>query len=106
MTIKPIKTFDTIAQRVLYGLNFMYSEFVPIESVKADKQSQKKLHKLMGQMIDKLYETPKLLNLAKNGDEAWEWYTTNNSNSELDKIYKSIFKELFDFYIFLLYKVK
>ncbi len=101
MTIKPIAAFDTISQRILYGLHFMYSEFVPIESEKADEQAQKKLHGLMGQMIDKLYETPKLLNLAGDEDEAYEWYATNSANPRLDKVYKSIFKCLFDFYKFL-----
>jgi len=101
VTIKPITAFDTISQRIIYGLKFMYSEFVPIESKKADEQGQKKLHWLMGQMIDKLYETPKLLNLADNADEAYEWYAINNTNPELDKVYKSIFKCLFDFYKFL-----
>ncbi len=51
MTIKPRTAFDIISQRIIYGLNFMYSEFVPIESEKADEQGQKKLHRLMGQMI-------------------------------------------------------
>ena len=101
MTITPIKKFDTIAQRILYGLNFMYSEFVPIESDRANDQSQQKLHELMEQMIDTLYDNPKLLNLAENTDEAYEWYVTNNSNPELDNVYKSIFKCLFDFYKFL-----
>jgi hypothetical protein len=101
MTIKPIKNFDTIAQRIIYGLNFMYSEFVPVESATVSEQAQQKLHALMAQMIDTLYETPKLLNLADNTDEAYEWYVTNNSNPELDGIYKSIFKCLVDFYKFL-----
>ncbi len=51
MTIKPRTAFDIISQRIIYGLNFMYSEFVPIESEKADEQGQKKLHRLMGQMV-------------------------------------------------------
>jgi hypothetical protein len=101
VTIKPITTFHTISQRIIYGLNFMYSEFVPIESENVDEHSQKKLHRLMKQMIDKLYETPKFLNLADNEDEAYEWYAINNTNPELDKVYKSIFKCLFDFYKFL-----
>jgi len=101
VTIEPITAFDTISQRIIYGLKFMYSEFAPVESEKADEQGQKKLHWLMGQMIDKLYETPKLLNLADNADEAYEWSAINNSNPELDKVYKSIFKCLFDFYKFL-----
>lgn len=101
MTINPIKEFKIISQRIIYGLNFMYSEFVPIESEKANEQSQRKLHKLMGQMIDKLYDAPEFLNLAEKEDEAYEWYTTNNINPELDKVYKLIFKNLFDFYKFL-----
>jgi hypothetical protein len=79
----------------------MYSEFVPIESEKADEQGQQKLHRLMGQMIDRLYKAPELLNLAGDADEAYEWYAINNTNPELDKVYKSIFKCLFDFYKFL-----
>lgn len=101
MTIKPMKTFERISQRILYGLNFMYSEFEPIESDKADAQSQRKLHRLMGQIIDRLYENPELLNLADNEDEAYEWYAVNNTNPALDNVYKSIFKRLYDFYKFL-----
>ncbi len=101
MTIKPIKDFATISQRILYGLNFMYSEFMPIESEKADVQSQKKLHAFMGQIIDKLYEDPSRLSLADNADEAYEWHAINNTNPGLDKVYQSIFKRLFDFYKFL-----
>ncbi len=101
MIIKQIKTFETISRRIIYGLNFMYSDFVPIESEKVNEQGQKKLHMLMGLIIDKLYENPKLLNLPENADEAYEWYAINNSNPELDKVYKSTFKCLFDFYKFL-----
>jgi hypothetical protein len=79
----------------------MYSEFVPVESEKADEQGQKKLHRLMGTMIDRLYETPELLNLSGSADGAYEWSAVNNSNPELDKGYKSIFKCLSDFYKFL-----
>lgn len=101
MTIEPIAAFDTISQRIIYGLNFMYSDFVPVESEKADVQGQRKLHRLMGQMIDKLYETPQLLHLAGDADAAYEWYAINRSDPELDKGYQSIFKCLFDFYKFL-----
>lgn len=79
----------------------MFSEFAPIQSEKVDEQAQRRLHRLMGQIIDKLYETPQLLNLAENSDDVYKWYTTNNSNPELNSIFKSIFKSLFDFYKFL-----
>ena len=101
MTVKPIKTFDTIARRIVYGLNFMYSEFVLIASERVDERTQRKLRELMRQLITKLYEAPNLLNLPENVDQAYEWYTTNNSNPELDKAYKSVFKCLFEFYNFL-----
>lgn len=81
----------------------MYSEFVPIGSEKSNEQSQLKLHKLMGQMIDELYDSPESLNLTVKEDEAYEWYTTNNTNPELDKIYRLIFQNLFDFYKFMYY---
>lgn len=101
MTIKPLKAFDKISQRVLYGLNFMYSDFTPVDSDKADAQAQQRLHRFMGQLIDRLFEAPELLQLADNADEAYEWYAINNSNPELDQVYKTIFKSLFDFYKFL-----
>ena len=101
MTIQPITSFDTIARRVLYGLTFMYSVFAPVESERADARSQKKLHGLMGRMIDKLYENPKLLGLPMDADKAYEWRAINSSDPGLDKAYKAIFKRLYDFYQFL-----
>ena len=101
MEVKQTKSFNTIAERIIYGLNFIYSEFVPIKSKRADEKSQRKVHKLMEQMIDKLYVEPDVLNLAVNTDEAYEWYALNNSNIELDKVYKSITKGLYSFYKFL-----
>ena len=43
MEIIKTKVFNTISQRILYGLNFMYSAYAPVESEKTDVQSQKKL---------------------------------------------------------------
>lgn len=99
--IVPQKTFDTISRRILYGLNFMYSEFAPIESEKADARAQRKLHLLMGRVIDQVYATPQLLDLADNADEAYTWNALNNSDPALDKVGKSICRKLYDFYAFL-----
>ncbi|MCL1855909.1 MAG: hypothetical protein FWF86_09265 [Clostridia bacterium] len=101
MTIEPIKSFDTIAQRILYGLNFMYSEFVLVASEAVSEQAQRKLHGLMTRMIDKLYENPALLNLTDHKDEAYQAWEINNMKPELDKVYQSIFKALYEFYKFL-----
>ena len=100
MTIERMTAFDTIAQRILYGLRFMYSEFVPAASEIADEQAQEKLHGLMAQMIDRLYENPKLLGLAGDADEAFACELLK-CNPALDKVYKSIFKAIYDFYKFL-----
>lgn len=101
MSILPSITFQTISQRILYGLHFMYSEFIPIESAKVDALGQQKLHEAMAQIIDKLCKAPELLQLADNPDDAYEWYATNNTNTQLDAAYKTIFKSLFEFYRFM-----
>jgi hypothetical protein len=100
MIVQQIKSFDSISQRVIYGLNLIYSEFAPVESENASMQSQEKLHKLMGLMIDKIYDNPSLLNLAENKDEAFQ-YELYNMKPELNKVYQSVFKGLGEFYKFM-----
>lgn len=101
MTIEQTTTFDTISQRVIYGLNLIYSEFAPVESKNNSEQNQKRLHELMALMIDKLYENPELLKLTSHKDEAYQLYEVNNMKPELDKVFQSVSKELFEFYKFL-----
>ncbi|MCL2445938.1 MAG: hypothetical protein FWD06_04135 [Oscillospiraceae bacterium] len=101
MTIKPITAFGSISQRVVHGLNLIYSDFASTLSKNTSEQSQRKLHELMGMLIDKLYERPELLNLTGHKDEAYQSYEVNNMKPELDKVYQSIFKALFEFYKFL-----
>jgi hypothetical protein len=101
MIIKPQKNFETVSQRILYGLNLIYSVFTPVESNDADARDQENLHTLMGSIIEKLYWNPELLGLTLHKDEAFEAYELNNMKPELDKIYGSIYKELYEFYKFL-----
>jgi len=101
MVIKQETAFETVSQRVIYGLNLAYSEFRPVESTTANEQSQKKLHELMGLMIDKLYKDPGLLGLTSHRDEAYQSYEVNNMKPELDKVFQSVFKGLYEFYKFL-----
>lgn len=100
MDISRRKEFDSVAQRVLYGFKFVYSDFAPTLSHMATEQEQKKLHELMGQIIEKLYETPALLGLPENPDEAYEWYMVSNQKPALSAIYLSIYKILYEFYRF------
>ncbi|MDD4165376.1 MAG: hypothetical protein PHD66_09295 [Eubacteriales bacterium] len=101
MDISRKKEFDSITQRILYGFNFVYSDFMPVDSDMATDQEQEKLHDLMGQIINKLYETPALLGLPENPDEAYEWYMVSNQKPALSAIYLSIYKTLYEFYKFL-----
>jgi len=43
MKTEKTKDFDSITQRVLYGFNFAFSDFVPVESKHADGKSTMKL---------------------------------------------------------------
>ncbi|MHB1484883.1 MAG: hypothetical protein ACYCYI_09490 [Saccharofermentanales bacterium] len=101
MEIIKIKDFDNISQRVLWGFNFIYSEFAPIQSDMVSIESQKSLHKMMSRMIDSLYENPSLLELPTDKDQSYEWYVCNNQIPELDKTFQDIFKKLNSFYRFL-----
>jgi len=55
----------------------------------------------MGLLIDTLYERPALLNLPDHRDEAYQPGEVNNMRPELDKLFQSIFKALYEFYKFL-----
>lgn len=101
MQIERTKKFDSIAQRILYGLNFIYSDFAPIESEEVTVQSQRKLHTLMGQFVDKLYQDPSILSLPYYIDETFASGVAKNENPVLNEAYKSVFKEIFEFYKFL-----
>jgi hypothetical protein len=101
MDISRRKEFNSIAQRVLYGFMFIYSDFAPVDSDMATNQEQQKLHELMGKMINSLYENPALLELPENPDEAYEWYVVNNQKPALSAIYLAIYKTLYEFYKFI-----
>ncbi len=101
MTIKKRKEYDSIAQRVLYGFNFVYSDFESIDSDIVTEQEQGELHELMGRIIDKMYEKPNLIGLPDNPDEAYEWYMVSNQKPALSAIFLSIYKTLYEFYKFL-----
>ena len=93
--------FETISKRALYGLRLVYSDFQQTESNIVSVQNQKKLHEIMGLLIEKLHKNPVILNLPDNKDEAYQAWEVNNMKPELDKVYQTIFKNLFEFYKFL-----
>jgi len=98
MACAPTAAFDSLAQRVIYGLRLMYSEFAPATGTNASEKAQAKLHTLLGAMIDALYAKPSLLNLPAHPDEAFQLYELNNAKPELDKAFQAVCKELYGFY--------
>ncbi len=95
------KTFENVSQRVLFAYKFAYSDFAPITSELASEESQKTLHTLMGDIQNMIYHDPMLLGLPTDQDRAYPWHLSNNQVPELNKIYMSVFKTLYDFYRFL-----
>jgi len=79
----------------------IFSQFIPVDSKSVTITNQEKLHKIMGLIIDKLYNNPELLNLTTHKDEAYQSHEVNNMKPELDRIYQSVFKSLYEFYKFL-----
>jgi len=96
-----IKEFDSVAQRVLYGLRFVYADFVAVESDLVSAGSQQRLHELMGRMLGRLYEEPGLLELPDNPDEAYEWHLCNNQKPALNAVFLAVCKPIYEFYKFL-----
>lgn len=99
MDLKNKNDFNSIAQRVLWGYRFVFSEFAPIPLQEAGEQEQRELHTCMGCLIEALYDDPGLLNLPMREDEAYN--ACYNENPELSKVYKEIFKKIYEFYRFL-----
>ncbi|MDR1692156.1 MAG: hypothetical protein LBR72_02250, partial [Oscillospiraceae bacterium] len=93
MAVKKITEYESVSRRVAYGLGMMFPESPPA--------GYKKLHGLLALLIDRLYETPALLNLTDSKDETYESWQLNNMKPELDKIYQSVCKSIYEFYKFL-----
>lgn len=98
MKIEKIDNFSNISQRIIYGFNFSFSEFHPINSQIANETAQKELHLIMQKLIEILYHNPALINLSVDKDESYEWLVCGNQFPELQKKYQSICKALYNFY--------
>lgn len=93
-----IKTFNNISQRILFSYKFAYSVFTPIVSNIISIESQRQLHLLMQKILDELYVKPELLSLPIDEDRAYPQHICNNQIPELDKLYQTVFKTLYEFY--------
>lgn len=91
-------TFDSIAQRILYGLVFSYSDDSFIENA-----SEVEWYNIMKHMLFRVYEDPSLLGLPVDLDDSFRLHQCNNEKPELIKIYKKSMKVITNFYKFLYY---
>ncbi len=93
--------FNHISQRVIFAYLIAFSDFHPIESDKINEEAQRHLYELMGDLQKNLYSSPELLGLPMDEDRAYPWGVSSNQHPELNQIYMTIFKVLYDFYHYL-----
>lgn len=96
-----IQTFESISKRVLFAFRLSFSEFSPAESETVSPESQRMLYDILNDIQNNLYNNPYLLALPADPDDSYPWYLCNNQRPELSAVYTTVFKTLYDFYLFL-----
>lgn len=95
--------FDTIAERILYGLVFSYSDYEPSKSSVIESTYQFEWYNIMRNILLKVYGNPSLMNLPMDKDDYFRLHQCNNEKPELIKIYKKAMKIISNYYKFLYY---
>lgn len=95
--------FNTISERILYGLVFSYSDFQPNKLSDLESTYQLEWYTIMHNILIKVYKNPSLMNLPMNKDDYYKLHQCNNVKPELIKIYKKAMKVISSFYKFLYY---
>jgi hypothetical protein len=95
------KDFETLAQRVVYGILGSYPDFRPIASSEATEESQRQMHAFLRGVIHGIYEHPEALGIQTASDDCYEGWQVNNVRPELIKLMRKTSKPVIDFYAFL-----
>lgn len=98
---KVAKSFDNLAQRLLYAYQCTYPICIPMTDDRASEISQRQMHGFLQDVINSLYNNPSILNFQDEKDDYYEFWMLNISNPELDDKMRKIEKVLFDFYAYL-----
>lgn len=96
------KSFDSLAQRMIYVYIATFPEFIPLASDQASKDSQKQMHDFLWSVITGLYEDPTLIDLPIQPDDCYENWMLNNRKPELITMMRKINKVLDSFYTLLI----
>lgn len=93
--------FDSISQRVIYGLLFSFSDFKGVDLEGIDENLQLQWHDILSNIVNKIYKNPELLGLTTDKDDYFRLHQCNNTRPQLIKTYKKIIKDITNFYNFL-----
>lgn len=98
---KVVKSFDNLAQRLIYAYHCTYPICIPMKDDRASEISQRQMHGFLQDLINSLYDNPSILNYQEEKDEFFEFWMLYINNPELDDKMRKIEKVLFDFYAYL-----
>lgn len=92
------KSFDNLAQRIIYAYKCTYPDFMPVNHSEVSQESQKQMHGFLGDTLCNIYDDPTIINIKIEPDDYYENNALNKSKPELIVSMKKVEKKLIDFY--------
>ncbi|WP_310602759.1 hypothetical protein, partial [Anaerosporobacter sp.] len=95
------KSFDNLAQRVIYPYIISYPEFEPVKNNDVSESAQKQMYDFMKNTFVTMYNNPEIIGLPIEEDGCFGEGVLYNSNPELNNMMKKFEKKFLDFFNFL-----
>lgn len=95
------KTFDSLAQRMVYRYKCTFPDCIPVEEDNASQEAQRQMSGFLHDVICSIYEDPSLIDFKTEKDDFIENWEMMNSRPELVKVMRKMEKVLLEFYTFL-----
>ena len=95
------KSFNSLAERVIYGYKCTFPDCLPVAEDKVSEISQRHMHGFFREAICSIYKNPSLLNLPTEKDDFFENWEMMNSRPELIESMRKIEIALLNFYGYL-----
>ncbi len=96
------KSFDNLAQRMVYSYGATFPEFVPVVSEEASEASQRDLYGFLKELVARLYDDPTLLSLPSREDDSYGDWELQKKKPKLIVEMKAIQKKINEFYLLLM----
>jgi hypothetical protein len=96
------KSFDSLAQRVVYSFAGTFPEFVPIKSTEVSEQSQLDMYGFLKDITIRLYENPAILSLPIQEDESYGDWELRKCKPKLAIAMKYCLNKINEFYLLLI----